>query len=113
MHEHVARAAYFAGIHLMYASVVASAVWALTSIRGTSAATRYWMWVVTATNFIVPAGAVVNALFVPYLAWARPLGIVGDAMWSMTEGRTALISLTIWVIGAAAMTARLVARLRT
>lgn len=113
MHEHVARTAYYAGVHLMYASVVASAVWALTSIRGTSAATKYWMWVVTATNFIVPAGAVVNTLFVPYLAWARPLGVVGDAMWRMTEGRAASISLTFWLIGAAAMTTRLVARLRT
>jgi BlaR1 peptidase M56 len=112
MHEHVARAVYYAGIHLTYASIVACAAWALTSIRGTSAATRYWLWVLTAGNFVVPAGAVVDALFGSFLPWARPLDLIGDAAWRVTDGRAASISAVVWLTGAAAMTARLIARLR-
>jgi beta-lactamase regulating signal transducer with metallopeptidase domain len=114
MPEHVAQVAYYAGIHLTYASIVAGAVWALTCIRGTSAATKYWMWVLTVANFIVPTGAVVNSVFASVLGWAAPgrLGIIGDIASTMTEGRTATLTAAIWLIGAAAMTARLVARLR-
>ena len=33
MHEHIARAMYYFSVHLLYASVVGSAAWVLTSIR--------------------------------------------------------------------------------
>jgi BlaR1 peptidase M56 len=112
MHEHVARAVYYAAIHLTYASIVACAVWALTSIRATSAAAKYWMWILTAANFVVPAGAIVNTLFTSYLGWATPLGMIGGAAWTVSEGRPAAAAAAVWLIGAAAMAARLVARLR-
>lgn len=111
MHEQIARGVYYIAIHLTYASIVACAVWALTSIRGTTAATRYWMWVLTAANFVVPAGAIVNALFAPYLRWAKPLGTIGSAAWNLTDGRVASILLLSWLIGAGTMAARLVVRL--
>jgi beta-lactamase regulating signal transducer with metallopeptidase domain len=112
MHEHVARAAYYLSIHLVYASIVACASWALTSIRGTTAATKYWMWILTVANFVVPAGAVVNTLFALYLGWARPFDVIGNVAWTMTESRTASITAAIWLIGATGMAARLGARLR-
>lgn len=112
MHEHVARAVYYASVHLVYASIVACAVWALTSIRGTSAATKYWMWILTAANFVVPTGAIVDVLFGSYLEWASPLDPVGGIAWTVTEGRTASVAAAIWLIGGAAMAARLLARLR-
>jgi hypothetical protein len=41
VHEHIARAMYSFSVHLMYASIVGCASWALTTIRGTSATTKY------------------------------------------------------------------------
>jgi hypothetical protein len=43
VHEHIARAMYYFGVHLLYASIVAWAAWVLTSIRGASATTKYWL----------------------------------------------------------------------
>jgi len=43
MHEHIARTVYYFEIHLLYASMVGVAAWALTSIRGGSATTKYWI----------------------------------------------------------------------
>jgi len=113
MHEHVARALYYVGIHLLYASVVGCAVWALTAIRGATATVKYWMWVLAVANFIVPVGALTDRLLAPHLTWAAPLGVVGDAVWTLTDGRTALVTAAIWLAGAALMLARLIARLRT
>jgi Zn-dependent protease with chaperone function len=113
MHEHVARALYYVGIHLLYASVAGCAVWALTSIRGATATAKYWMWVLAVANFIVPVGAMTDRLLAPHLTWAEPLGVVGGAVWTMTEGRTAWVTAGIWLVGAAVMTARLIARLRS
>ena len=58
MHEHIARAMHYFSVHLLFAAIVGSAAWALTSIRGASATTKYWVWVVTAFNFVVLSGAI-------------------------------------------------------
>jgi hypothetical protein len=113
MHEHVAPALYYVGIHLVYASVVGCAVWALTLIRGATATAKYWMWVLATANFIVPVGALTDRLLAPHLTWAAPLGVVGAAVSTLTDGRTALVPLAIWLAGAAVMLARLIARLWT
>jgi beta-lactamase regulating signal transducer with metallopeptidase domain len=112
VHEHIARAMYYFSVHLLYASIVGCAAWVLTSIRGASATTKYWIWVVTAFNFVVPVGAVVDKLWAPHLAWATPLGVIGDPVWDMTQGRTALVLAVIWITGALTMLVRLVSRLR-
>jgi hypothetical protein len=57
VHEHIARMMYYLSVHLLYASIVGAAAWVLTSIRGASSTTKYWIWVVTALNFTVPTGA--------------------------------------------------------
>jgi beta-lactamase regulating signal transducer with metallopeptidase domain len=112
VHEHIARAMYYFSVHLLYASVVGSAACMLTAIRGTSATTKYWIWVVTAFNFVVPAGAVIDRLLAPHLAWAAPLGAIGGPVWDMTQGRTAVALAVIWITGAFTMLVRLISRLR-
>lgn len=111
VHEHIARTMYYFSVHLLYASIVGSAAWVLMSVRGASATTKYWIWVVTAFNFVVPVGAVVDKLWAPHLAWAAPLGAIGDPVWDMTQGRTAVVLALIWITGALAMLVRLISRL--
>jgi hypothetical protein len=112
VHEHVARTMYYFSVHLLYASIVGSAAWVLTSIRGASATTKYWIWVVTAFNFVVPSGALIEKLWAPHLTWARPLGAIGGPIWDMTEGRTAVVLAVIWIAGTLLMLMRLMSRIR-
>jgi beta-lactamase regulating signal transducer with metallopeptidase domain len=112
VHEHIARAIYYLSVHLLYASIVGAAAWVLTTIPGASATTKYWIWVVTALNFVAPIGALIDKLWAPHLSWATPLGVIGGPIWTMTQGRTALVVAGIWVAGALAMLLRLISRLR-
>ena len=112
MHEHIARAMYYFSVHLLYASIVGSAAWGLTSILRASATTKYWIWVVTAFNFVLPSGALIDKLWAPHLTWARPLGAIGGTAWVMTEGRMAVILGIIWMTGAFTMLSRLISRTR-
>jgi beta-lactamase regulating signal transducer with metallopeptidase domain len=112
VHEHVARVMYYFSVHLLYASIVGAAAWVLTSIRGNSSTTKYWIWVVTALNFFVPTGAVMDKLGAPHLGWARPLGAIGNPIWIMTQGWTAVALGVIWIAGALAMFLRLISRIR-
>jgi beta-lactamase regulating signal transducer with metallopeptidase domain len=112
VHEHIARAMYYFSVHLLYASIVASAAWALTSILRASATTKYWIWVAAAFNFVLPSGALIDKLWAPHLTWARPLTAIGDPVWDMTQGRTAIILGAIWMTGALSMLNRLLLRIR-
>ena len=112
MHEHIARAMYYFSVHLLFASIVASAALALTSILRASATTKYWIWVATAFNFVLPSGAFFDKLWAPHLTWAKPLGAIGDPVWEMTQGRTAVILGVLWMTGAFAMLMRLISRIR-
>ena len=112
MHEHIARVMYYFSVHLLYASVVGAAAWVLTSIRGASATTKYWIWVVTAFNFIVPAGAIIDRVWALHLRWAAPLGALGGPIWDMTQGRAAVVLAAIWIAGTFVMLMRLILRLR-
>src|ERR1700739_2836275 len=103
---------YYFSVHLLYASIVGSAAWALTSVRGASATTKYWIWVVTAFNFAVPSGAFIDKLLAPHLTWARPLAAIGGPIWDMTGGRTGVVLGVIWIAGAFAMFMRLISRIR-
>jgi beta-lactamase regulating signal transducer with metallopeptidase domain len=112
VHEHIARVMYYFSVHLLFASIVGAAVWVLTSIRSASSTTKYWIWVVTALNFTVPTGALIDKLWAPHLRWATPLGAIGDPIWSMTQGWTAVVLAVIWIAGAFAMFLRLISRIR-
>jgi bla regulator protein BlaR1 len=92
--------------------MVGCAAWVLTSFRRASATTKYWLWVVTVFNFVVPAGAVIDKLWAPHLAWAAPLGAIGGPVWDMTQGRTAVVLAVTWMTGALTMLVRLISHLR-
>jgi len=112
VHEHIARAMYYFSVHLLFASIVSSAAWALTSILRASATTKYWIWVAAAFNFVMPSGALIDRLWAPHLTWARPLGAIGGPVWDMTQGRTAVILGVIWMTGAFSMLSQLISRIR-
>ena len=112
MHELIVTVMYHAGVHLLFASAVGGAAWLLTSLRGASATTKYWIWVVTAFNFVVPSGALIDKLWAPHLTWARPLGAIGDSVSKMTEGRIALALGVIWLAAALSLFLRLMSRIR-
>src|SRR5579863_1820993 len=112
VHEHIAQVMYHFSIHLLFASMVASVTWALTSILRASATTKYWIWVATAFNFVLPTGALLDKLLAAHLTWARPLGAIGDPVWDMTQGRTAVILGVIWMTGGFSMLMRLIWRIR-
>jgi len=112
VHEHIARAMYYFSVQLLYASIVGCAAWVLTSIRGASATTKYWIWVVSVFNFVAPVGAGIDKLWAPHLTWAAPLGALGGPAWDMTQGRTALVLALTWITGALTMLVRLMSRLR-
>lgn len=113
MHEVVASVMYYFSIHVLYASLVGVAAALLTCIRGASATAKYWIWVLTAFNFVVPSGAIIDKLFAPHLMWARPLGGVSGLVWNMTQGRTALLLGVIWIAGAFILLMRLMSRVRS
>ena len=112
MHEHIARVMYYFSVHILYASIVGAAASVLTSIRSVSSTTKYWIWVVTALNFTVPTGAVVDKLWATHLRWATPLGAIGDPIWKMTQGWTAVVLAVIWIVGASVLFLRLISRIR-
>ena len=112
MHEHIARAMYYFSVHLLFASIVSSAAWALTSILRASATTKYWIWVATAFNFVLPSGALIDKLWAPHLRWATPLGVIGGLIWNMTQGQTAVVLAGIWIAGTLGMFMRLISRMR-
>jgi beta-lactamase regulating signal transducer with metallopeptidase domain len=111
VHEHIARAIYYFSVHLLFASIVGSAAWGLTTALHASASTKYWIWVATACNFAVPSGALIDKLWEPHLTWARPLGVIGGPVWDMTEGRTAVLLAAIWMTGTGSMLIRLMWRI--
>jgi beta-lactamase regulating signal transducer with metallopeptidase domain len=112
VHEQIARAMYYLSVHLLFATIVASAAWALTSILRASATTKYWIWIATAFNFVVPSGALIDKFWAPHLTWARPLGVIGGPVWDMTQGGTAVILAGIWLTGGFFMLGRLISRIR-
>jgi len=112
VHEHIARAMYYFSVHLLYASMVGAAAWVLTSIRGASATTKYWIWVATAVNFVIPVGAFIDKLWAPHFTWAAPLGVIGGPVWEMTQGWSAVVLAVIWMAGSFAMCVQLLSRIR-
>jgi beta-lactamase regulating signal transducer with metallopeptidase domain len=113
MPEHIAPAVYYLGVHLLYASLVWLAAWVLTSIPRGSATTKYWIWVATSLNFMLPAGAVFDQLWASHLSWARPLSFIGDIGVGIARNTPALVTLCVaWLLGAILMAIRLCWRIR-
>lgn len=113
MREHVAPVVYYFGIHLLFASSVWVAAWLLTSIRGVSATAKYWIWVATSLNFIVPLAAIVDKLGASHISWATPLGAIGDIGVAFSQNLAALAVLcSVWLSGTVAMLTRLYLHIR-
>jgi beta-lactamase regulating signal transducer with metallopeptidase domain len=109
MLEHITRGLYYFEVHLLFASIVGFVALVLTSIRGGSATTKYWIWVATMLNFLLPVGAVLDKVFASRLAWATPLGVIGDAANSISHSPTVS---ALWLVGAILMFTRLWFRIR-
>lgn len=113
MHEHVAPAVYYLEVHLLFASLVCLAAWALTSTWKGAATAKYWIWVATSLNFIVPLGGFFNNFGASHVTWASQLGGLADIGIGISRNLTvgALLA-AVWLCGAAFMLTRLLACLR-
>jgi beta-lactamase regulating signal transducer with metallopeptidase domain len=112
MVDYIARPLYYLGVHLLYASLVWLAAWVLTSIPRGSATTKYWIWLATSLNFILPVGAVLDKLLAPHLSWARPLSVIGDVGLGIAQNAALAVPLgVVWLLGAALMFTRLCLRI--
>jgi len=110
MHEYIARPVYYVGVHLFFASLVWFAAWTLTSIIRGTATTKYWVWVATSLNFVLPLGVVLDKSLAAHLSWAKPLGVIGDAGLRIANNATTVGA--VWFLGAMLMAGRLFWRIR-
>ena len=112
MHEHIAPAVYYFEVHLLYASIVCLAAWVLTSIWSGAATAKYWIWVITSLNFMVPLAGFFNGFGATRIRWATQLpgldavgiGISRNLSWGA-------LLLAVWLTGALLVSARLAVRL--
>jgi len=109
MHEHITRGLYYFEVHLLFASIAGLVAWVLTSIHRGSATTKYWIWVATTLNFLLPVGAILDRVFSSRLTWATPLGVIGDAANSVSHSSTITV---VWFLGTILMFTRLCLRIR-
>jgi beta-lactamase regulating signal transducer with metallopeptidase domain len=113
MREHIAPFVYYLEVHLLCASMLCLAAWALTSIRGTSATWKYWIWVVTSVYFLVPLGGFYNGFGAVRVPWATQLGGLDDIGIGISRNlMTGAVLLAVWLCGATFMVARLLMRVR-
>jgi beta-lactamase regulating signal transducer with metallopeptidase domain len=111
--DHIAPFVYYLEVHLLCASTLCLAAWALTSIRGTSATWKYWIWVVTSIYFLVPLGGFYNGFGAVRVPWATQLGGLDDIGIGISRNLTAgAVLLAVWLCGAALMFTRLLIRAR-
>ena len=96
-------------IHLLYASVVWIAAWLLTSMQRGTATTKYWIWVATSLNFILPLSAVPGRFWPSRISWFTPQVALNTVSFS---ARTTALFLVLWSAGTALMFARLYLRIR-
>jgi beta-lactamase regulating signal transducer with metallopeptidase domain len=112
MHEHVAPAVYYLEVHLLYATLLCLAAWVLTSIWNGAATAKYWIWVATSLNFMVPLGGFFNGFGASHVAWATQLGGLDDVGIAISRNLSAgAVCFGVWACGAAVMFARLLIRL--
>src|ERR1700758_3421699 len=113
MREHIAPFVYYLEVHLLCASILCLAAWALTTMRGASATWKYWIWVATSVNFLVPLGGFVNGFGASRVSWATQLGGFDDIGIGISRNMLAgAVLLGVWLCGATFMFARLLVRLR-
>jgi beta-lactamase regulating signal transducer with metallopeptidase domain len=108
MHEHVAPAVYYLEVHLLYASIVCLAAWVLTSLWKGNATGKYWIWVATSLNFIVPLGGLFNRFGASPVSWASQLSGLDDVGIGISRNLTVgAVLFGTWLFGAVFMLVRL------
>ncbi len=112
MHEHIAPAVYYFEVHLLYASIACLAAWVLTSVWQGAATVKYWIWVVTSLNFLVPFAGFFNGFGGARVSWATQLAGLDAVGIGISRNQTlAVLVLIAWLAGALLMSARLCSRL--
>jgi beta-lactamase regulating signal transducer with metallopeptidase domain len=113
MHEHVGPLVYYLEVHFLYASIVCLAAWVLTSVWNGSASWKYWIWVATLLNFILPIGGFVDRFGASSVSWATQLPGLDEVGMGISRHLAAGgVLLGIWLCGTAFMAARLIVRVR-
>ena len=114
MHEHVAPAVYYLEVHLLYASIVCLAAWVLTALWKGDATWKYWIWVATSLNFIVPLGGFFDRFGALHVSWATQLSGLDDIGIGISRNSTVgAVLFGVWLLGAVLMLALLHLRMRT
>jgi beta-lactamase regulating signal transducer with metallopeptidase domain len=113
MREHIAPAVYYLEVHLLYGSIVCLAAWVLTSLWMGNATWKYWIWVATSLNFIVPLGGFFNRFGASRVSWATQLSGLDDVSIDISRNQTVgAVLFAVWLFGAGLMLARLFLRMR-
>jgi len=110
MIEHIARFVYYLGVHFLYASLVWFVALGLTTLVRASATAKYWIWVATSLNLVVPVGALLDKALATHISGARPLTFVGAFGLTVAENVAAIGA--VWLFGVSLMLTRLGLRLR-
>jgi beta-lactamase regulating signal transducer with metallopeptidase domain len=111
--EHIGPAFYYLEVHLLFASIVCIAAWILTSVRTCSATSKYWIWVATSLNFIVPVGGFFDEFGAVHVSWATQLRVLGDVGVVVSRNLSlGAAVLGVWIFGTALMLTRLLVRIR-
>jgi len=92
-------------IHLLYASIVWIAALLLTSLNNVTATTKYWIWVATALNFILPLSLIPARFWPSQVSWFTP-------RFGFPVVNVARPLIVIWIVGTLLMLARLSIRAR-
>lgn len=96
-------------VHLLYATIVWIAAWLVTSIRSGSATAKYWIWVATSLNFVLPLSTLPRGMWPAQVSWFTPATVASRWISSLDFGTTIG---AIWLAGTTVMLARLVLRIR-
>ena len=113
MHEHVGPVVYFLEVHFLFASIVCLAAWLLTSAWNSSATWKYWIWVATLLNFMLPLGGFLDRFGASPVSWATQLPGLDEVGIGISRHLAAGgVLLAVWLCGAGLMAARLVAQVR-
>jgi beta-lactamase regulating signal transducer with metallopeptidase domain len=89
------------------------AAWALTSIRWGSPTAKYWIWVATSLNFILPLSTLLDGFGAAHISGMTTLNVargVGNGI--LRSAQVGSVLWGVWLLGALLMLARLCLRIR-
>jgi Zn-dependent protease with chaperone function len=113
MLEQAARASQSIEVHLLFASIVWLAASLLTSMPRGSATTKYWIWVATSLNFLLPLSAVPARIWPSPVSWFPPGRVIAAVTDSVPSApATMALLIVLWSLGCVGMFVRLSFRIR-